>query len=57
MSVFHDEVELEDFDYDEESETYSYPCPCGDIFTITKVGAMMASYFVVCVLTHPDRAP
>uniref|UniRef100_A0A8C7E818 Diphthamide biosynthesis protein 3 n=1 Tax=Nothoprocta perdicaria TaxID=30464 RepID=A0A8C7E818_NOTPE len=36
MSVFHDEVEIEDFEYDEESETYSYPCPCGDRFLITR---------------------
>ena len=37
MSVFHDEVEIEDFEYDEETETYYYPCPCGDQFEITKV--------------------
>ena len=37
MSIFHDEVEIEDFEYNEETETYSYPCPCGDIFTITRV--------------------
>ena len=37
MSIFHDEVEIEDFEYDEESETYTYPCPCGDLFQITKV--------------------
>ncbi|XP_065845566.1 diphthamide biosynthesis protein 3-like [Oscarella lobularis] len=36
MSVFHDEVEIEDFEYDEETETYYYPCPCGDRFEITK---------------------
>jgi len=36
MSVFHDEVEIEDFEYDEEEETYYYPCPCGDRFAITK---------------------
>ena len=36
MSVFHDEVEIEDFEYDEDSETYYYPCPCGDRFAITK---------------------
>ncbi|KAF8792560.1 DPH3 like protein [Argiope bruennichi] len=36
MSVYHDEVEIEDFEYDEESETYYYPCPCGDRFEITK---------------------
>ncbi|XP_004773593.1 diphthamide biosynthesis protein 3 [Mustela nigripes] len=36
MSVFHDEVEIEDFQYDEDSEAYFYPCPCGDNFCITK---------------------
>uniref|UniRef100_A0AAY5F570 Diphthamide biosynthesis protein 3 n=1 Tax=Electrophorus electricus TaxID=8005 RepID=A0AAY5F570_ELEEL len=36
MSVFHDEVEIEDFEYDEETETYYFPCPCGDRFAITK---------------------
>jgi hypothetical protein len=37
MSVFHDEIEIEDFEYDEEEEIYSYPCPCGDRFQISKV--------------------
>ncbi|XP_028428494.1 diphthamide biosynthesis protein 3 [Perca flavescens] len=36
MSVFHDEVEIEDFEYDEETETYYFPCPCGDKFAISK---------------------
>uniref|UniRef100_A0A1A7X4F7 Diphthamide biosynthesis protein 3 n=1 Tax=Iconisemion striatum TaxID=60296 RepID=A0A1A7X4F7_9TELE len=36
MSVFHDEVEIEDFEFDEETETYYFPCPCGDRFSITK---------------------
>jgi len=36
MSVFHDEVEIEDFEYDPETETYYYPCPCGDQFEITR---------------------
>ncbi|XP_062984804.1 diphthamide biosynthesis protein 3 isoform X1 [Elgaria multicarinata webbii] len=36
MSIFHDEVEIEDFEYDEETETYSYPCPCGDRFLIMR---------------------
>eukprot|EP00057_Strongylocentrotus_purpuratus_P004776 XP_003729417.1 PREDICTED: DPH3 homolog [Strongylocentrotus purpuratus] len=36
MTVFHDEVEIEDFEYDEETEIYHYPCPCGDRFEITK---------------------
>ncbi|XP_055082634.1 DPH3 homolog [Periophthalmus magnuspinnatus] len=30
MSVFHDEVEIEDFEFDEDTETYYFPCPCGD---------------------------
>jgi diphthamide biosynthesis protein 3 len=37
MSVYHDEVEIEDFEYDSDSEIYFYPCPCGDRFEITKV--------------------
>lgn len=37
MSVFHDEIEIEDMEYDEDNETYYYPCPCGDRFEITKV--------------------
>lgn len=37
MSIYHDEVEIEDFDYDEDDEMYYYPCPCGDRFQITKV--------------------
>ena len=36
MSVFHDEVEIEDFEFDEEAEIYYYPCPCGDRFEITR---------------------
>jgi diphthamide biosynthesis protein 3 len=36
MSIFHDEVEIEDFEYDEETQTYTYPCPCGDQFEITR---------------------
>ncbi|KAM3842730.1 diphthamide biosynthesis protein 3 [Diretmus argenteus] len=36
MSVFHDEVEIEDFEYDEDTETFYFPCPCGDRFAITK---------------------
>lgn len=45
MSVFHDEIEIEDFEYDEDTETYFFPCPCGDKFAITKVrnGRLTAS--------------
>ncbi|XP_018897780.1 diphthamide biosynthesis protein 3 [Bemisia tabaci] len=35
MSIYHDEVEIEDFEYDEENDTYYYPCPCGDRFEIS----------------------
>lgn len=41
MTVFHDEVEIEDFDYDEEEEIYHYPCPCGDRFEISKVRQLL----------------
>ncbi|KAK1136354.1 hypothetical protein K0M31_000915 [Melipona bicolor] len=36
MSVYHDEVEIEDFEYDEDEEVYYFPCPCGDQFQISK---------------------
>lgn len=36
MSVFHDEIEIEDFEFDEDTETYYYPCPCGDKFAISR---------------------
>ncbi|KAK2170526.1 hypothetical protein LSH36_2g03017 [Paralvinella palmiformis] len=36
MSIYHDEIEIEDMEYDEETETYYYPCPCGDRFQISK---------------------
>lgn len=36
MTVYHDEVELEDFEYDEEDGLYYYPCPCGDQFQISR---------------------
>jgi CSL zinc finger len=37
MSVYYDEIEIEDFEYDDELDVYFYPCPCGDRFEITKV--------------------
>jgi len=40
MSIYHDEVEIEDMEYDDESEMYYYPCPCGDKFQISKVGTI-----------------
>lgn len=47
MSVFHDEIEVEDFEYDEEEEMYYYPCPCGDRFQISKVGIFFVRKLVV----------
>lgn len=44
MTVFHDEVEIEDFEYDEETETYYFPCPCGDRFAITKASCSNRHY-------------
>lgn len=45
MSIYHDEIEIEDFEYDEDDEVYYYPCPCGDRFEITKVSFLSASIF------------
>lgn len=39
MSVYHDEVEIEDFELDEDTDTFYFPCPCGDRFAITRVSA------------------
>jgi len=36
MSIYHDEIEIEDMEYDEDEETYYYPCPCGDRFQISR---------------------
>lgn len=48
MSVFHDEIELEDFEYDEELEIYHYPCPCGDRFEISKVRMFTTVIAISC---------
>ncbi|KAK4471517.1 hypothetical protein MN116_004938 [Schistosoma mekongi] len=48
MSVFHDEIEIEDMEYDKESETYSYPCPCGDRFLITKEDLLSGDNIARC---------
>ena len=48
MSVFHDEVEIEDFEYDEDEETYYYPCPCGDRFQITKEELQAGEEIATC---------
>jgi len=37
MSIYHDEVEIEDMEYDDDTDMYYYPCPCGDKFQISKV--------------------
>lgn len=49
MSVFHDEVEIEDFEYDPDTETYYYPCPCGDQFEITKVHTYMETSIPISI--------
>lgn len=67
MTVFHDEVEIEDFEYDEETEIYHYPCPCGDRFEITKVNEgliffvrshmlYLAMYFFKTIMKDMNRA-
>ncbi|XP_019893271.1 diphthamide biosynthesis protein 3 [Musca domestica] len=48
MSIYHDEVEIEDFEYDEEEEIYYYPCPCGDRFQITKEELMEGEEVATC---------
>ncbi|CAG9536535.1 unnamed protein product [Cercopithifilaria johnstoni] len=62
MSVFHDEIEIEDFEYDESTESYSYPCPCGDRFEISKemleagedVATCSSCSLIVRVIYDPD---
>lgn len=48
MSVYHDEIEIEDFEYDEESEIYHYPCPCGDRFEISKEDLFAGEEVATC---------
>ncbi|GAB0086154.1 DPH3 homolog [Sergentomyia squamirostris] len=48
MSVFHDEIEIEDFEYDETEEIYHYPCPCGDRFEISKEELMAGEETATC---------
>ncbi|KAH8381692.1 hypothetical protein KR093_010683 [Drosophila rubida] len=48
MSIYHDEVEIEDFEYDEEEEMYYYPCPCGDRFQISKEELMEGEEVATC---------
>jgi len=35
MSVYYDEIEIEDMKYDKELQVFTYPCPCGDKFIIS----------------------
>lgn len=48
MSVYHDEIEIEDMEYDDETETYYYPCPCGDRFEISKEDLMSGEDVAKC---------
>uniref|UniRef100_U5EXP7 Diphthamide biosynthesis protein 3 n=1 Tax=Corethrella appendiculata TaxID=1370023 RepID=U5EXP7_9DIPT len=48
MSVYHDEVEIEDFEYDDEEEIYYYPCPCGDRFQVTKEELIAGEEVATC---------
>jgi len=50
MSIYHDEVEIEDFEYDEDDEMYYYPCPCGDRFQITKVFKQLKYFYIITYL-------
>jgi len=53
MSVYHDEVEIEDMEFDEEIDTYYFPCPCGDKFFITKVDGCFCvfAHVICCAIT------
>lgn len=48
MSVYHDEIEIEDFEFDEEDEIYHYPCPCGDRFEISKDDLLAGEEIATC---------
>ncbi|XP_045454493.1 DPH3 homolog [Melitaea cinxia] len=48
MTIFHDEIEIEDFEYDEDSEMYYYPCPCGDRFQISKEELLAGEEVATC---------
>lgn len=48
MSIYHDEVEIEDFEYDKEEEIYYYPCPCGDQFQISKADLIAGEEEATC---------
>ncbi|PAV85786.1 hypothetical protein WR25_25094 [Diploscapter pachys] len=63
MSVFHDEVEIEDFEFDEDLQIYHYPCPCGDRFEISKemlergedVAQCPSCSLIIRVIYDPDQ--
>ncbi|XP_059058783.1 diphthamide biosynthesis protein 3 [Achroia grisella] len=48
MTIFHDEIEIEDFEYDEDDEMYYYPCPCGDRFQISKEELIAGEEVATC---------
>lgn len=48
MSVYHDEIEIEDMEYDEENGVYHYPCPCGDRFEIFKEDLINGEEVATC---------
>uniref|UniRef100_A0A2M4C4Y3 Diphthamide biosynthesis protein 3 n=1 Tax=Anopheles marajoara TaxID=58244 RepID=A0A2M4C4Y3_9DIPT len=48
MSVYHDEIEIEDFEYDEEDEMYYYPWPCGDRFQVSREELMAGEEVATC---------
>ncbi|CAK9296949.1 unnamed protein product [Gordionus sp. m RMFG-2023] len=48
MSIYHDEIEIEDFEYDINSEMYFYPCPCGDKFQISKEDLEAGEDLAIC---------
>lgn len=48
MSVYHDEIEIEDFEYDEENDVYHFPCPCGDRFEISKDDLLAGEEVATC---------
>ncbi|KAI8437799.1 hypothetical protein MSG28_012028 [Choristoneura fumiferana] len=48
MTIFHDEIEIEDFEFDEDDEMYYYPCPCGDRFQISKEELMAGEEVATC---------
>uniref|UniRef100_A0A915AK95 Diphthamide biosynthesis protein 3 n=1 Tax=Parascaris univalens TaxID=6257 RepID=A0A915AK95_PARUN len=62
MSVFHDEIEIEDFEYDDDTCIYTYPCPCGDRFEISKemlesgedIATCPSCSLIVRVIYDPD---